>query len=220
MNDDKMNEELRAAARAMQPPQGTEARVASRLAATFASPPPLLPAGAKIALSVVTVGVASVALLYSRMVPQKIAPAPIVSLPVQEVPEQISPPAITPPPAAKRHTPLAAHVAATPSVAAPPVIAPPARTDSLAEEQQLLESARHAFAADDTAAARASLATYDQHFAHGELSEERDALWIYVLAREGHGQAARQRFAQFEHDHAASPLRDRLRTAIEEGEMQ
>ena len=54
----------------------------------------------------------------------------------------------------------------------------------LAEERALLDSARMSLQRKDPIAARVALRKHEREFARGQLEEERDVLWILVLALE------------------------------------
>lgn len=92
--------------------------------------------------------------------------------------------------------------AAAPSLAAPRTGADAegnkaGRDDSLAAERALLEVARSAVIAGQSAAALSALGQHARAFPRGRLSEEREGLWIRVLIGAGRADEARQRAAHF-----------------------
>jgi hypothetical protein len=215
MDDPAIDSELRAAVRGMRPPEGAEERVAKRLAASLAAPRATRFMRATVASVIVLAGVSALVTWRARMpVPAPIAPPhvdgpailPSLSVvPTPQIAPVVRPHVRTAPPVREEHK---------------TVVAKGPREDSLTAEQALLGHAREAFERADVTAAAAQLMAYDARFPHGELAEERDALWIYVLAREGRAQEARSRLDMFAHAHPQSPLRERLRGAVEEGEQQ
>ena len=93
------------------------------------------------------------------------------------------------------HTPVLAL-----SPAAPPR-APAAKyarsRSTLAKERALLGPAREALARGDNASALKALADHAKAHPTGQLSEERESLWIQALVRSGDGDAAKARAAKF-----------------------
>jgi hypothetical protein len=76
--------------------------------------------------------------------------------------------------------------------------APSATTKStLVAERGLLDRARKQLSAGEPTKALAFLAQHAQQFPHGQLSEEREAMWINVLALSGRGTEAKARGAAF-----------------------
>lgn len=70
-------------------------------------------------------------------------------------------------------------------------------TDSLGDEQRLLAKARAALGRGELDAATQELERHARLFANGSLAEEREALRIVTLARQGNLAAARERAARF-----------------------
>jgi outer membrane protein assembly factor BamD (BamD/ComL family) len=75
--------------------------------------------------------------------------------------------------------------------------APPSRTSQLSAERIILDAARAAMAQGDPATAIDRLERHRRTFANPILEEEREAMWIQALAKEGHGDEARSRAAVF-----------------------
>jgi hypothetical protein len=96
-----------------------------------------------------------------------------------------------------------------PAAAAPPVVAVPAapprrhsepsdaRDRALAAERKLIEMARTSFVRGQTAAALASLSRHTREFPSGQLSEERESLFVQVLVATGATDQARVRGKRF-----------------------
>jgi hypothetical protein len=105
-------------------------------------------------------------------------PPPLVPLPE---------PAVVPP----------SRSAAPRSVARRPKPATPRATEALADESALIEAARAGLAAQDTARAATLLERHARAHPAGQMEEEREALWVLVLAAQGDGVAARARAADF-----------------------
>src|SRR5439155_5708605 len=92
----------------------------------------------------------------------------------------------------------ASTVALGPALGPVTVTAPPApSTDSLAEERALLEQARAAIGRRDAALPEAPLRAHEAKFPSGQLAEEREALYVQVLAMKGEAAAASSRAAEF-----------------------
>jgi len=101
----------------------------------------------------------------------------------------------------------AASVPKPPIVSAPPapVEAPPeAPKDTLAEERALLDEGRRAISQGQLHEAQALLTQHAQLFPNGRLTEEREALVIRLLVREGHTSEAVRRAARFKKEHPHS----------------
>lgn len=85
------------------------------------------------------------------------------------------------------------------SVVTPPIAAVSAApTSSLAEERKLLDEARRALARGEAQAGVASLERHVKRFPKGALVEEREALYVRVLAAAGNDEAASRRAAGFQ----------------------
>ncbi len=96
---------------------------------------------------------------------------------------------------------------------APPVVAPPppepapvesAPPETLGEERLMLDRARIDIAQGRLAQARSLLAGHAEKFPEGQLAEEREALIIRLLVREGRESEARSRAARFRQQHPRS----------------
>lgn len=134
------------------------------------------------------------------------APPPTVAN-AHEAPLNAEEPVATPParPARAPGKPVArpAAAAVAPPGEAPPTTpvveqAPPTdEEDSLFAERALLDAARSGLGAGHTADARASLAEHARVHPNGKLLEERRALEVLVLAREGKTQEAQAAAAAF-----------------------
>jgi len=110
------------------------------------------------------------------------------------------PAAVAPPPPVR--APAALPVAA-PSPE-PPAEEPPAVEDTLGEERSLLDRARLDIVHGKVREARALLASHAEKFPGGQLTEEREALIIRLLVREGRLTEARSRAARFRNQHPHS----------------
>jgi hypothetical protein len=199
------------------PPPEAEQRVFSRLAATLAFPPglpapskpaaPTAATGAKVlvvggvrrVLSIFLVGATVGAGGYGALQAVRQSP-PTQPAAVPRAPE---PPAALPAPLPEP---------APPQVVPPPSPAPQvrpretgeSRDQSLAAERKLLEGARTALVKGDDDAAITSLRRHARVFAHGQLSEERDALLIRALVGKGDYAQARERASRFHKQHPRS----------------
>jgi hypothetical protein len=150
---------------------------------------------------------------------------------VEPTPATTAPPpaplAPTAPPAAP---PIVMPVVSAPVVPAtgsdrprPPTVAPsapPAHGDdesasTLAGESPLIEQARTRIAGGDPHGALALLAAHARRFAHGQLEEEREALWIHALVLQGHASEAQVRAREFERRFPNSIQRESVRTAVQ-----
>lgn len=100
--------------------------------------------------------------------------------------------------------------APTPAPVARPVVPPapepsvPAPVDTLGEERTLLDRARLDIAQGRLADAGALLDRHATQFPAGQLAEEREALVIRLLVREGREQEARSRAVRFRQQHPRS----------------
>ena len=111
-----------------------------------------------------------------------------------------------------------AHVVARPAPSAPgpiarpsapPLVEPaptpePAPVDTLGEERELLDHARQDIARGNLGEARSLLRLHAERFTTGRLSEEREALIIRLLVREGRESEARARAVRFRQQHPHS----------------
>jgi hypothetical protein len=95
-------------------------------------------------------------------------------------------------------------VASTPHLATTPAVAPRRHPDSgdardrgLAAERKLIEMARTSFVRGQPEAALGLLARHTREFPNGQLSEERDSLYVQVLVATGATDQARVRGKHF-----------------------
>jgi hypothetical protein len=111
-----------------------------------------------------------------------------------------NPAAVAPPPPV--HAPAA--LPAAPPAPEPPAEEPPAVEDTLGEERALLDRARQEIVHGKLREAGALLASHAEKFPAGQLREEREALTIRLLVREGRLAEARSRAARFRQEHPRS----------------
>ncbi|GAC1360477.1 MAG: hypothetical protein NVSMB47_13040 [Polyangiales bacterium] len=88
------------------------------------------------------------------------------------------------------------------SIAAPTVV----KDTGLAAERALLEVARTALSRGDPLAALGSLVEHEKRFPRGQLSEEREALYVQALAQSGRRSEAKLRAERFRSRWPASML--------------
>ncbi|MGO9830377.1 MAG: hypothetical protein ACLPJH_09565 [Myxococcaceae bacterium] len=122
------------------------------------------------------------------------------------------------------HRPAVAPVVAPPVPAAPAapvatalpaaVEAPPRELDALGEERALLDAARAAIAQGRLGQAQALLQQHAQQFPAGLLVEEREALTIRLLVRQGHRAEATRRAARFRKAHPHSIQQPNIDAAL------
>jgi len=110
------------------------------------------------------------------------------------------PAAVAPPP--PTHAPAALPV--VPPAPEPPAEEPPGVEDTLGEERALLDRARLEIVHGKLREAGALLASHAEKFPGGQLGEEREALTIRLLVREGRLSEARSRAARFRKEHPRS----------------
>jgi hypothetical protein len=146
-------------------------------------------------------GVQAVQHLRARPTPAARVPAGRPAAPVaSEAPQMVPippPPRATEPPVAR---PRRAPAPTPPPVAAPaePAVEPPVEDDGrLGAERGLLEIARAALVRGEAAGALAALARHEQTFPHGELTEEREGLFVQALVAARRYDDARARAARF-----------------------
>lgn len=180
---------------AASPPAGLEnamlAELQRSIAATSAvAAPPLMTAFGKWGLAsagaALFVGFAAGALAFRDTAPEPVAAARPAAVPVEQprLPEWVD----------------AGTASASVQLSAPA----PKRADARAvkdvdmvEEQRLIETARTALLRREAALARAPLEEHARRFPRGQLSEEREAIWVQVLLNEGQRSQARQRAEAF-----------------------
>jgi hypothetical protein len=110
------------------------------------------------------------------------------------------PAAVAPPPPVRAPVPLPV----APPPPEPPAEEPPAAEDTLGEERALLDRARLDIVHGKLHEARGLLAQHGEQFPGGQLGEEREALVIRLLVREGREAEARSRAARFRKEHPHS----------------
>lgn len=115
--------------------------------------------------------------------------------------------------------PLARPSAPSPTApAAAPRAAPAAGlASSLDREIALIDQATAALARDNLTAALASVREHQRRFPDGAMREDRERLWIDVLARSGHLDEARARAAEFGRSFPQSVYRTRIARALAGG---
>ena len=86
---------------------------------------------------------------------------------------------------------------------------------ALAAERSLLEIARSALARGDSASALDALGTHQAQFPNGQLSEEREALYVQALAMAGRTAEAKQRADRFRKTWPGSMLLPVVQAAVE-----
>lgn len=102
---------------------------------------------------------------------------------------------------------------AHPSAAATGAIS--GKDTALAAERSLLEIARSALAHGDSASALDALGKHQAQFPKGQLSEEREALYVQALAMAGRMTEAKQRAERFEKIWPKSMLLPAVQAAVE-----
>ncbi len=91
----------------------------------------------------------------------------------------------------------------------------PASASQLAAERRLLDAAHLALTQGDPAAAERKLDAHRARFPHGLLAEERDAMVVQALVKEGRYDAARAQAIAFERRSANSLFRSAVQAAID-----
>jgi hypothetical protein len=166
---------------------------------------------APVALGSVAI-VAGIGATHSTASTAVVAPAVVVAAPAASAipiaPQAASAPAAPPPQAAPKVV-LARSV--------PPTTAEPAlRLDSpeLSQELRLLDGAKRALAAGDSAGAAVILDRYAREFPHGRLAQESVAIRIRVLARSGDRERALALYERLAKSDRASPYLEGLRELL------
>jgi hypothetical protein len=124
---------------------------------------------------------------------------------------------------AREHTDIheqAAAPAPAQAEAAPLEIEPerapaPVAARHLAEELRLMRAASAALDAENYAEARRLLHDHEQRFAHGALAQERRALELIALCKQGQARTVHAQLTAFLQAETASPLARRVRQACE-----
>jgi len=117
----------------------------------------------------------------------------------------------------QRAVPAAPVAPALPAPVAPAVVAealPEKAPDTLGEERALLDEARAAIARGRLGEAQALLLRHAQAFPEGRLVEEREALTIRLLVRQGHRAEANRRAARFRQEHPHSIQQPNIDAAL------
>jgi hypothetical protein len=124
----------------------------------------------------------------------------------------------------ERNRPAAAVQPARPPVARPQTLPPPealpvesAPPDTLGEERTLLDRARMDIGSGDLAGAGVLLTRHAVQFPEGRLAEEREALVIRLLVRQGRDTEARAHAARFRREHPRSIQLPGIADALREG---
>jgi hypothetical protein len=143
----------------------------------------------------------------SRPSPQPEAAAPVVAPSGDALPTAVGRRA----PSDRAAVPVAA--TALPSLSPSPPHASGAPEESLADERVILDDARRALAEGRTATALDALGRHARDFPRGRLSEEREGLWILVLARAGNAGEACARAARFRDNYPRSILLPAIESA-------
>jgi TolA-binding protein len=124
----------------------------------------------------------------------------------------------------QRNSPAAAVQPARPPGARPQTLPPPepppvesAPPDTLGEERTLLDRARMDIGSGELAGAGALLTRHAAQFPAGRLAEEREALIIRLLVRQGRDPEARAHAARFRREHPRSIQLPGIADALREG---
>jgi hypothetical protein len=96
----------------------------------------------------------------------------------------------------------------------PKQVAPKSNASTVTEERTLLDQARRQLASGEPVRALTFLEAHALRFGRGELVEEREAMWINVLARLGRGEEAKARGEQFQARFPKSLMGASVRAAL------
>jgi hypothetical protein len=204
-----------------EPPPGLEERMLARLQSALApvavaaavahAPAAAAPAAAgalgKLAIPAILASLVVGAVGGAMIHPAPIVPPPIViNLPAPIIVAAPLPEPLAPPPEVKKPAAVVHH--AKPVVEAPkPAAAPAVNPDALlAEERNMLETARSALVRGEPKLAADALERHQQRFPAGRLAEERESLWIQALIRTGQFEQARAHAARFKAEFPRSLL--------------
>ncbi len=111
--------------------------------------------------------------------------------------------------------PISPTTAATTTAPAAPIVAAAAPSSrALSREHALIDAARAALSRGDPGGAIGSLSEHAKLWPHGALVEEREALWIKALAKEGRKSDATDRAARFRKSFPNSILLPVVESAI------
>jgi hypothetical protein len=209
--------ELVAKERVPAPGADVEARLLSRLDASVeravasaasppraASPPSHALKAWAVKSGLVAIGFSAGVVAHATLWSAPAVAPPVMIRPPAPSEERVAEPAPAPPPPSA--PPLAP--ALKPARASAPTAPRPEPTavGTLEEERRLLEPARAALARGLSSEALAAVTAHAQRFPHGELSEDREALWIQALVQSGDRDAAAARAEAFKRDYAGSLL--------------
>lgn len=192
---------LELAATKFEPPLGAEQRVFESLQASIGvavatTAVTSAAVGTKAVMSIAGVmllaGVgAGVMLGRTVLAPKPLPPQVIERLVRVEVPV----PSVTVPPPPPVETPQPKKPTAT--VRAEPKVEKHAADELLAQERELVDTARSALLHGDATAAIAALQSHARSFPTGRLDEERESLWVQALVMKGAPAEAAAKAAQF-----------------------
>ncbi len=203
-----------------EPPPGLEDRIWSDIGKTWPAPAPAAPStgalhralgkwGLLSTVAALAVGGAGGAwvcgAIDARTTP---APAPALTAPAAV-------------PIASTTTSVAIDAGTDIAIPKPPRAAPAVssstkatRDRALAEEQNLLETARSAILRREPHLALPPLREHAARFPHGQLREERDGLWVQALANDGDLAGARAKADAFRRDYPQSLLLPAVEEAV------
>ncbi len=220
----------RADAAALAPPEGAKERVRMQLAATLGVAAGLGAAGAVATAASAgggasplpaesLVGTLSKALLFKKaVVLGVVAASTVTGSTVAYVQVRAHQRAASEAAAHRQHVAPAPPPAPALSVSsAPPAVEeapPPPAADTLGPERSLLDQARGAIARGQLGEAQQLLQRHAQLFPTGRLSEEREALTIRLLVRQGHRAEASRRAERFRKEHPHSIQQPNIDAAL------
>jgi hypothetical protein len=142
---------------------------------------------------------------------------PVVAAPTVVATAQLADPVPTPSAASTLPppTPVTSVVTSKAQSSASTASSTSSKDTDLAAERSLLEVARTALSRGDAGAALASLKEHEKRFPGGQLTEEREALYVQALARAGRYEEARARAKRFEKNFPGSMLLPVVQVAVE-----
>lgn len=200
------------------PPEGAAARVAAKLAVLATAA-----VGAAGALAAETPGSGAWQALGERFVRWSLGPLGVGILlgaggqALLTSQRQAAPPlpALSASPLATTPPPVELAALPVPSLSSSPKpTAPTSNVSTVVEERNLLDKARRQLASDEPARALTFLEEHAQRFTRGALVEEREAMWINVLARLGRSEEAKARGEQFQARFPKSLMGASVRAAL------
>lgn len=213
------------------PPDGAEARVAMRLAAALSAPPARMPSPSASEPPATAPERRSAKMLADRFVRWSLLPLGLgVGLGVgvsagrgaardgEQLLRPVLKPVVTMASAlgAARASESAERAPSGPEVRAPvpAASASVSAKSSLAAERDLLDRARRQLASGEAARALGFLEQHARRFPRGQLSEEREAMWVNVLSLLGRGSEAKARGDAFEQRFPRSLMGSSVRAAM------